>query len=136
MYQTVLDIWFSHSFQRYSWVLLKDVCLRDGGGVEWGPLLKQKLYIDCIFLFQSKILNFATIGCHQISLSTFVRNFAVTAMFRNSKNSNSSQNFLSKTFKNKRVITSNISVVLKPERSVYNDLFKKYRPLQTNKLTN
>ena len=46
-------------------------------GEEWGPLRKQKLYIDWIYLFQSKILNFAMIGFHQISLSTFIRNFAL-----------------------------------------------------------
>ena len=44
---------------------------------KWDPLLKQKLNIDWIFLFQSKILNFAMIGFHQISLSTFIRNFAL-----------------------------------------------------------
>ena len=44
---------------------------------ERGPLLKQKLYIDWIFLFQSKIFNFAMIGFHQISLSTFIKNFAL-----------------------------------------------------------
>ena len=43
---------------------------------KWGPLLKQKLYIDWIFLFQSKILNTAMIGFHPISLNTFIRNFA------------------------------------------------------------
>ena len=41
----------------------------------WSPL--QKLYIDWIFLFQSKILNFAMIGFHPISSSTFIRNFAL-----------------------------------------------------------
>ena len=46
-------------------------------GGEWGPLLKQKLYTDWIFLFQSKILNFAMISFHQMSLSTFKWNFAL-----------------------------------------------------------
>ena len=33
-----------------------------------------KLYIAWIFLFQSKILNFAMIGFYEISLSTFIKN--------------------------------------------------------------
>ena len=40
------------------------------------------------------------------------------------RNSNSSRSFQSRTFKNNRVITSTISVILKPERSLYDDLFK------------
>ena len=100
-------------------------------GAEWGPLLKQKLFIDWIFLFQSKILDFAMIGFHQISLNTFIRNFPFTAVLRNSKNSNRSRSFQGRTFKNNRVIASNISVFLKPEQSFY-DMFKRYH--QTNKL--
>ena len=58
-------------------------------------------------------------------------------MLRNSKNFNSSQSFQSRTFKNNRVITSNISVILKQERSFYDNLFKRYRLHRlTNKLTN
>ena len=55
-------------------------------------------------------------------------------MLRNSKNSNSSPSFQSRTLKNNRVIASNISVILKLERSFYDDLFKRYRlhRLQTN----
>ena len=56
-------------------------------------------------------------------------------MLRNSKNSNRSRSFQSRTFKNNRVIDSNISVILKPEQSFYDDLFKRYCP-QANKLTN
>ena len=48
-------------------------------------------------------------------------------MLRNSKNSSSSRNFQSRTVKNNRVITSNISVILKLERSFHDDLFKRYR---------
>ena len=39
----------------------------------------------------------------------------------------SGKSFQSRTFKNNRVITNNISVILKPERSFYDDLFKRYR---------
>ena len=39
--------------------------------------LTQKLYISRIFLFQGKILNFAIIGFHLVSLSTFIRYFAL-----------------------------------------------------------
>ena len=65
------------SFERYpSWkITIPRGYLFPGG--EWGPVLKQKLYIDWILLFQSKILNFAIIGFHQISLNTFIRNFAL-----------------------------------------------------------
>ena len=48
-------------------------------------------------------------------------------MLRNSKNSNSSRSFQSRTSKNNRVISSNISVILKPERSSYDYLSKRYR---------
>ena len=48
-------------------------------------------------------------------------------MLRNSKNSNSSGSFQSRTFKNSMVITSNISVIIKSGRSFLDDLFKKYR---------
>ena len=41
------------------------------------------------------------------------------------RNSNSSQSFQSRTFKNNRVITSYISTILKLEQSFYNDLFKR-----------
>ena len=47
-------------------------------------------------------------------------------MLRNSKISNSSRSFQSRTFKNNRVITRNISAILKPERSFYDDLLKRY----------
>ena len=58
-------------------------------------------------------------------------------MLRNPKNSNSSRSFQSRTFKNNRFVTSNISVILKPERSSYDDLFKRYRLHRlTNVLTN
>ena len=103
---------------------LEGVFTPRGGGE--AHVLKQKLYIDWIFLFQSKILNFATIGFHPISLITFIKNLPYTAMLRNSKNLNSSRSFQSRTFKNNRVITSNISVILKLERSFYDDLFKRY----------
>ena len=43
------------------------------------------------------------------------------------KNLNTFRNFQSRTFKNNRVITSNISIILKPKRSFYDDLFKRYR---------
>ena len=46
-------------------------------------------------------------------------------MLRNSKISNNSRSFQSRTFKNNRVIASNISVILKPERSFYDNLFKR-----------
>ena len=42
------------------------------------------------------------------------------------RNSNSSRSFQSRTSKKNRVITSNISVILKPERSFCDDLFKRY----------
>ena len=48
-------------------------------------------------------------------------------MLRNSKNSNSSRSFQSKTSKNNRVINTNISVILKPEGSFHDDLLKRYR---------
>ena len=72
----VLEVLMS-SFEIYPpWkITIPRVYLPPGGGMR--PLLKQKLYIDWIFLFQSKILNFATIGFHPISLSTFIRNFAL-----------------------------------------------------------
>ena len=54
-------------------------------------------------------------------------------MLRNSKNSNNFRNFRSRTFKNIRVITSNISVILNPERNFYDDLFERYR---LHRLTN
>ena len=54
-------------------------------------------------------------------------------MLKNSKNSNISRSLQSRTFKNNRVITSNITVLLKPERSFYDDLFKRYR---LHRLTN
>ena len=54
-------------------------------------------------------------------------------MLRNSKNSNSSRNFQSRILKNNRIITSDISVILKPERSFYDDLFIRYR---LHRLTN
>ena len=47
-------------------------------------------------------------------------------MSRNLTNSNSSRSFQSRTFKNNKVITRNISVTLKPERSFYDDLFKRH----------
>ena len=70
----VLEVLVS-SFERYrSWknTISKGYLLPGG---DWDPLLKQKLYIDWIFLFQSKILNFPMISFHQIPLSTFMRNF-------------------------------------------------------------
>ena len=59
-------------------------------------------------------------------------------MLRNSKNSNNFRSFQSRTFKNNWVINSNISVILKPERSSCDDLFKRYRlqDEQTNILIN
>ena len=54
-------------------------------------------------------------------------------MLRNSKNSNSSRSFQIRTSKNNRVITRSIRVILKPERSFYDDLFKRYR---LHRLTN
>ena len=54
-------------------------------------------------------------------------------MLKNSKNPDSSRSFQCRTFKNNRVISSNISVILKPDRSFYDDLFKRYR---LHKLTN
>ena len=54
-------------------------------------------------------------------------------MLGNSKNSNSLRSFQSRILKNNRVITSNINVILKPERSFYDDLFKRYR---LHRLTN
>ena len=54
-------------------------------------------------------------------------------MLRNSKNLNSSRSFQSTDLKINRVITSNITVILKPERSFYDDLFKRYR---LHRLTN
>ena len=72
------------------------------------------------------------IGFHQVSLSTFKKNLPYTAMLRNTKNFGS---FQSRAFKNNRVITSNISVILKPERSFYDDLFKKISSPHTNILT-
>ena len=53
-----------------------------------------------------------------------------TPLLRNSKNSNSPRSFQSRTFKNKRVVTSNIRVILKPERS-----FQEILSPQTNILT-
>ena len=55
-------------------------------------------------------------------------------MLRNSKNSNNFRSFQSRTLKNSKVIISNISAILKPERSFYDDLFKKISSRQTNKL--
>ena len=53
------------------------------------------------------------------------------------RNSNSSQSFQIRTFKNNRVITSNINVTLKLERSFYDDFFKQYCLHRlTNKLSN
>ena len=46
-------------------------------------------------------------------------------MLRNSNKSNSSRNFQSRNLKNNKVITCNISVILKTERSFYDDLFKR-----------
>ena len=46
-------------------------------GRKCGPLLKQKIFNDWIFLLQCKILNFSMIGFHPISLSTFIRNFSL-----------------------------------------------------------
>ena len=101
---------------------------------EWGPLLKQKFYTDWIFLFPSKILNFAMNGFHQISLSTFIRNCALyTTMLKNLKNSNSSRSFQSRSLKNVRTIIGNISVILKPEQSFYDHFFKRYH---LHRLTN
>ena len=53
-------------------------------------------------------------------------------MLRNSKNSKSSRSFQSRTFKNNRVISSDISIILNPERSFYDDLFKRYK--ETNSI--
>ena len=73
----VLEILMS-SFERdLSWKITISRGYLPPGGGEWDPLLKQKHYIDWIFPFQSKILSFAMIGFHQISLSTFIRNFAL-----------------------------------------------------------
>ena len=114
----VLEVLMS-SFERYpSWkITIPTVYLPQGG--DWGPLLKQKFYIDWIFLFKSKILNFAMIGFHPISLSTFIRNFALYRNVKNSKNSNSFRSFQSRNFKCNRVISSHISVISKLERSFY-----------------
>ena len=54
-------------------------------------------------------------------------------MLGNSKDSNSSRSFQSRTLKNNRVITSNVSDILKPERSFHDDFFKRYR---LHRLTN
>ena len=77
------------------------------------PLVKQKLYIDWIFLCQSKILNFAMIGFYQISLSTFIRNFALYCNVKKFEKF-SFRSFQSRTFKNNRVIATNINDILKP----------------------
>ena len=79
-----------------------------------------------IFLFQGKLLNFVMIGFHQITLSTFIRNFVLYCSVKKFEE-------LELGFKYNRVIISNISLILKPERSFYDDLFKRYR---LHKLTN
>ena len=56
-------------------------------------------------------------------------------MLRNSKYSNISRSFQSRTFKNSRVITSNISVILKPERSLRR-FVQKISSQQNNKIIN
>ena len=104
---------------------------RDGGNE--GSLLKKKLYIDWIFRFQSKILSFAMISFHQISLSTFIRNFARFCNVKKFEKFECSRCFQSRTFKNNINITGNIIVILKPEQSFYDDLFKRYR---LHRLTN
>ena len=75
--------------------------------------------------------NFKLIGFHRISFSTFIKKILpYTAMLRNS---NSFRSFQSRTLKNNRFIISNISDILKPKRSFYDDLFKRYR---LHRLTN
>ena len=76
------------------------------------------------------------IGFHPISLSTFIRNFALYCNVKKFEKLNSTRNFQSRTFKNNRVVTRNISIILKPERSFCEDLFKRNRLHRlTNKLT-
>ena len=126
----VLEVLISY-FERYH---LGNLPPREGicpKGAEWGSVLK--LYINWIFLFQSKILILqwsVSIKSHKVHLQEIL---PYIAMLRNSKNSNSPRSFQSQTFKNNRVMTSNISVILKPERSFYDDLFKRYR---LHRLTN
>ena len=57
-------------------------------------------------------------------------------MLRHSKNSNSFRSFQSRTFKNIRVNTSNISFILKPEQNFLRRFVQKISFPQTNELTN
>ena len=50
------------------------------------------------------------------------------------RNSNGFRSFQIRNFKNNRINTSNISVILIPEQNFYDDLLKRYS--QTNKATN
>ena len=73
------------------------------------------------------------IGFYQISLSTFIRNFALYYNVKKFEKFEWFPKFQSRTFKNNRVITSYISDILKPERNFCDDLFKRYR---LHRLTN
>ena len=111
-----------NSFERYpSWKITISRGYLPPTGGKWGLLVKQKLYIVWVFMFQSKILNFAIIGFLQISLKYIYKKFC--PFLKCWKIRIVPEVFKVELSKNNRVITSKISIILNPERSFYNDLF-------------